>query len=79
MAYQVALTDSARADANQIFEWVVQRAAIRGQEWFDELINCLYSLERQPCGAQWRAKQWRQSGRFAVYSLANAEALIASL
>lgn len=48
MAYQVALTDSAKADANQIFEWVVQRAAIRGQEWFDELIDCLYSLEQQP-------------------------------
>ena len=76
MAYQVALTDSAMADANQIFEWVVQRAAIRGQEWFDELIDCLYSLEAQTL-AQSHANPPPQSGRFVVYSLANGEEHIA--
>jgi predicted transcriptional regulator len=45
VAYQVALADSAKADANQIYDWVVARAPVRGPEWFEELIDCLYSLE----------------------------------
>ena len=48
MAYQVALTDSAKADANQIYDWVTERAPLRGPEWFEELIDCLYSLEEMP-------------------------------
>lgn len=48
MAYQVVLADSAKADANAVYDWVVERAPIRGQEWFDELIDCLYSLEAMP-------------------------------
>ena len=48
MAYQVALADSAKADANQIHDWVCERAPVRGPEWFGELIECLYSLEELP-------------------------------
>jgi plasmid stabilization system protein ParE len=48
VAYQVALADSAKADVNQIYDWVVERAPIRGPEWFQELIDCLYSLEALP-------------------------------
>ncbi len=48
MAYQVALADSAKADADQIYDWVIERAPLRGPEWFEELIDCLYSLEEQP-------------------------------
>jgi plasmid stabilization system protein ParE len=48
VAYQVALADSAKADANQIYDWVIERAPVRGPEWFEELIDCLYSLENLP-------------------------------
>ena len=48
MAYQVALADTAKADANRIYDWVVEGAPLRGPEWFEELIECLYSLEKLP-------------------------------
>ena len=48
MAYRVALADSAKADAELIFNWVVGQAPVRGPEWFEELIESLYSLEKQP-------------------------------
>ena len=48
MAYQVALADSAKADANRIYDWVVERAPVRGPEWFEELIDTLYSLKQLP-------------------------------
>jgi plasmid stabilization system protein ParE len=48
VAYQVALADSAKDDANQIYEWVSERAPVRGPEWFEELVDCLYSLEELP-------------------------------
>ena len=48
MAYQVVLADSAKADANRIYDWVVERAPVRGPEWFEELIDSLYTLEQLP-------------------------------
>ena len=48
MAYQVVLVDSAKADANQIFDRVTAQAPIRGPQWFAELMDCLYSLEELP-------------------------------
>ena len=48
VAYKVVLADSAEADANGIYDWVIERAPIRGPMWFEELIDCLYSLEEMP-------------------------------
>jgi plasmid stabilization system protein ParE len=48
MPYQVVLADSAKADAELIYGWVVQQAPVRGPEWFDELIESFYSLEQLP-------------------------------
>jgi plasmid stabilization system protein ParE len=48
VAYQVVLADSAKADANRIYDWVVERAPVRGPEWFEELIDSLYTLEQLP-------------------------------
>ena len=48
MAYQVVLADAAKADAAEVYEWVVEQAPLRGPEWFDGLIDCLYSLEELP-------------------------------
>ena len=48
VAYQVALVESAKADANQIFDWVTAQAPIRGPIWFEDLVDCLYSLEELP-------------------------------
>ena len=45
VAYRVVLAETAKADANQIYDWVVERTPIRGPEWFEELVDCLYSLE----------------------------------
>jgi plasmid stabilization system protein ParE len=48
VAYRVALADSAKGDANRIYDWVIQRAPLRGPEWFEELIDSLYTLEQLP-------------------------------
>lgn len=48
MAYQVLLAETAKDDANQIYDWVVERTPVRGPEWFEELLDCLYSLEQLP-------------------------------
>jgi plasmid stabilization system protein ParE len=48
VAYRVALADTAKADADHIYDWVVERAPLRGPEWFEDLIDCLYSLENHP-------------------------------
>ena len=48
MAYPVVLADTAKADANRLYDWVVERAPLRGPEWFEELIDCLYSLNELP-------------------------------
>jgi len=48
VVWQVALADTAKVDAGRIYDWVVERAPLRGPEWFDELVACLYSLEDMP-------------------------------
>ena len=48
MAYKVALADSAKADVIRIYDSVIEQAPIRGPEWFEELIDSLYSLEQLP-------------------------------
>lgn len=48
MAYHVVLGETAKADANQIYDWVVERAPIRGPEWFEELVDGLDCLEQLP-------------------------------
>ena len=32
--------------SHQIYDWIVERAPTRGPEWFEELVDCLYSLEQ---------------------------------
>jgi plasmid stabilization system protein ParE len=48
MAYEVVLADSAKTDADSIYDWATSQAPLRGPEWFEALIDCLYSLERLP-------------------------------
>jgi hypothetical protein len=36
MEYRVVLADSARADAESLYQWVIQKAPLRGPEWFDK-------------------------------------------
>lgn len=48
MAYRVVLADSARADADIIYQRVVGEAPLRGSQWFDELLDSLYTLDRLP-------------------------------
>lgn len=48
MEYRVVLADSARADAESLYQWVIEKAPLRGPEWFDKLLDCLYSLNRSP-------------------------------
>ncbi len=63
--YQIVLADTAKSDANYIYEWVVERAPIRGAEWFEELMDCLYSLELLPnrCPLAREAKDAQRSIR----------------
>jgi plasmid stabilization system protein ParE len=62
VAWQVVLADTAKADASEIYDWVVERAPIRGPEWFSELIDCLYSLERLPYRCP-LAREAKEAGR----------------
>ncbi len=48
MAWQVVLANSAKADAGAIYDWVVAKSPVNGPAWFEELIDCLYSLEEMP-------------------------------
>ena len=46
--YHVALADSAKADADDIYKRIVAEAPLRGPQWFEELMASLYSLDRFP-------------------------------
>ena len=48
MTYKVILADSAQADAEAIYSWVVGEAPGRGPEWFEALMEALNSLEKLP-------------------------------
>ncbi|MGD0910138.1 MAG: type II toxin-antitoxin system RelE/ParE family toxin [Candidatus Acidiferrales bacterium] len=48
MQYRVVLADSAKADAERLYQWVTERAPLRGPEWFDRLLDSLYSLDHSP-------------------------------
>jgi plasmid stabilization system protein ParE len=48
MEYRVVLADSAKADAEILYHWVIERAPLRGPEWFERLLDCLYSLNNSP-------------------------------
>ena len=48
MEYRVVLADSAKADADGIYERVVEAAPIRGPEWFQELLDSMHSLKNVP-------------------------------
>jgi plasmid stabilization system protein ParE len=69
VAYQVVLADAAKADTNQIYDWVVKRAPIRGPEWFEELVECLYSLEELPyrCALAREANEARREIRCLLF------------
>ena len=69
MSYQVALANAAKAKANQIYAWVTDRAPTRGLEWFEELIDCLYSLEELPyrCPLAREAEEARREIRCLLF------------
>jgi plasmid stabilization system protein ParE len=69
VGYTVALADSAKADAHRIYDWVVERAPLRGPKWFEELIDCLYSLEDQPhrCPLAREAKEAKREIRCLLF------------
>ena len=48
MEYRVVLADAAKADAESLYQWVIERAPLRGPEWFERLLDCLYSLNHSP-------------------------------
>ncbi len=47
MDYGVVLADSAKANADGIYQKVVEAAPVRGSEWFQALLNSLHSLENE--------------------------------
>jgi plasmid stabilization system protein ParE len=69
MEYRVVLADSARTDAESLYQWVIERAPLRGPEWFEELMDSLYSLDRNPnrCPLAPEARGTRREIRTLVY------------
>jgi hypothetical protein len=69
VAYQAVLSETAKADANQIYDWIVERAPVRGPVWFEELVDGLYSLEQFPyrCPLLVKLRTWGvKSGAFSL-------------
>jgi plasmid stabilization system protein ParE len=48
MAYSVRLMPRAADDVQRLYRTVIERAPLQGQEWFNRLIDGLYSLETFP-------------------------------
>lgn len=48
MAYQVLLAAAAQADAERIYDGVIQQAPLQGAGWFDSLMDSLSSLRQLP-------------------------------
>ena len=69
MVYAVVLADSAKADADRIFAWVLERAPIRGPEWFEDLMGSLGSPEKQPyrCPLAREARKSRRKIRCLLF------------
>ena len=69
MAYQVALADSAKADADSIYRWIFTESPRRGPDWFKALIAALYSLEQLPnrCPLAREARKARRKIRCLLF------------
>ena len=48
MAYRVELTNSAKAELEDLYLWVVGRAPMQGAAWFNGLERAIRSLEQHP-------------------------------
>jgi len=68
-AYRVGLADSAKADADAIYKPIVAAAPLLGSEWFEDLMDCLYALDRLPyrCPLAREAKKIRRQIRCLLF------------
>ena len=48
MDYSVALADSAKADADQLYARIAAAAPLRGPIWFEGVLQSIRSLSRMP-------------------------------
>jgi hypothetical protein len=80
MQYRVVLADSAKADAENLYQWVTERAPLQGPEWFEKLLECLYSLDHiiAPTGARWRRRREDRTARSATSYTGSAQECTAS-
>jgi plasmid stabilization system protein ParE len=69
IVYHVALADSASADADAIYNHIVETAPSRGDEWFEKLMTCLYSLDKMPrrCPLAREAKKAKREIRCLLF------------
>jgi len=69
IVYRVALADSAKADAEKIYRYVVDAAPLQGAEWFEELMDALHSLDRLPhrCPLAREARKARREIRCLLF------------
>jgi plasmid stabilization system protein ParE len=69
MEYRVVLADAAKADAESLYQWVIERAPLRGPEWFERLLDCLDSLNNSPrrCPLALEAQRSRREIRNVLY------------
>lgn len=73
MVYQVEIADTARADANAIYDWVTERGGQPGADWYEELVESLYSLEMLPhrCSLAVEAKSAKREIRSLFFGRQN--------
>lgn len=76
MVYQVALTKSAKADADKIFEWVSERSPTRGPDGFKNSSILFIRSNDIRFDVHQRARPNRPSAKFFVCTLAGDDTYI---
>jgi plasmid stabilization system protein ParE len=68
MPYRIVIADSAKTDTESIHRWVTEQAPLRGSEWFEKLLDCLYSLAENPGRCPLAPEARRQAAISATFS-----------
>jgi len=69
MEQHVVLADAAKVDAENLYRWAIEKAPLRGPEWFEKLLESLYSLNHNPsrCPLAQEARRWHRVIRNLLY------------
>src|SRR5262245_29661337 len=69
MAYLVRILQPAERDAEEIYQWMIERAPLHGPEWFNGLHAAIQSLRENPerCSRAPESKAFKEDIRQLLY------------